>query len=212
MNKSIGGWLKGYLHRQAREQVLNRMVEAQEEARRILDQASKETDLACQEIRERAERKIARECRRALAQARLKAKQTLIRQREALIERVWREAETSLRNLDPVERSTIIKRLIYDAAEQLDGGLLEVQVNEQDRGLLDEATWQEIERQMQSRYSSVQLQVSERPAPIWGGVIVRRLDLNQMVDNSFDQRLSLCKKTLRDTVYQLMISDGTPSC
>jgi len=54
------------------------------------------------------------------------------------------------------------------------------------------------------------LTLADEPAHIWGGVIARRDAVRQMVDNSWNERLALARRVLRDQVYRQLTSDEQP--
>jgi len=204
----IGSGLESYLRRQARERAMNQIAKAREKAREILEQAAAEAERVRQEIQAKAHREIAEQRKRALAQARLNAQQMIIRRREEFLERLWQEVARRLQRFDDQEKRLVaIERLLEDAIAQLGEGPVLIQVNDQDRALLVK----ELRRLMDSLQFTNKMEISQDPASIWGGVIVRRLDSNQLVDNSFNYRLAVAKATLRDTVYRLLTSDCSNS-
>ena len=202
----IGSGLEGHLHRQAREQALNIIAEAREKAAQITRQAQDEAQALRRDSQESAARAIEEKRRQALAKAQLKAKQSAVRCQEEMMERLWAEAEASLRaERDAASRLAILERLILDAAAQLGGGRLLAQVNQADQPLLAGAL-PRVRAALQAAYPGASLELAASPAPIWGGVIVRRSDANQLVDNSYEERLALAKRTLRDAAYQLLLA------
>jgi len=212
MPRIIGTGLETYLHRQAREQALNIVAEAKEKANEIIRQAQREIEEARQEIEGKAKQEIEEKRRRALAQARLQAKQTLIRHQQEVMERLWQAAEERLRSFDdPEKRFASLKQLLIDAAIQLEGGPLSIQTNEKDYSLVREKL-SILKQTLDAQHLEVQhLELSDTPVLIWGGMIVRRFDRNQLVDNSFNERFSLAKRTLRDRVYHLLVPDDQES-
>jgi vacuolar-type H+-ATPase subunit E/Vma4 len=211
----IGSDLEAYLHRQAREQALNLVAAAEEEARQLVAKTTIEIDALRLGNEQRTARMVEEKRRRALAQARLRAKLNLVRRREEIVERLWGDAEARLRDLaagEAVQRLALIERLIVDSAAQLAHGTLEIQVNATDRTLLDENTLQAIGQHLQQRLDQqdpAHLVLAPTAAPIIGGVIVRQGA--QLVDNSLDERLAVAKRSLRDTVYRLLASPQGPS-
>jgi V/A-type H+/Na+-transporting ATPase subunit E len=206
MPRIIGSGLESYLHRQARERALNRTAEAQEQARQMLEQAHAEAEALKQQWEAQTARSVEERRRRALAQGRLRSKQTFWRRQEELMQHVWQQAEEALRVSTPDQRLATLIRLLDDAARQLNGGPLEVQTNAADRALLDEVRLQDQFQQLRETRGVTQLALAAEPAPIMGGVIVRRLDANQLVDNSYDERLALAQQSLRNQVYHLLTS------
>jgi vacuolar-type H+-ATPase subunit E/Vma4 len=201
----IGSGLEVYLHRQAREQALNHIAEAQEQARKIIEQANVEIAAVQQGAEARTNQAVGEQRRRAQAQARLRAKQTHVRRQEEFIQRLWTEAEAHLKALsEPGERLAILTRLLADAARQLGGGALELQTNAADRTLFAGRVLDEMAQNLYAQ-GVTQLTLADAAAPILGGVIVRRTDVRQLVDNSFDERLALAKRTLRESVFRVLM-------
>ena len=211
----IGSGLESYLHRQAREKALNRIAEAQEEARQILGQVGQEVESLRRASEAQTARTIADERRRALAHAHLSAKQAVIHRQDELLERLWQDAEQRLRTPgEPAARLESLITLVADAAQQLGGGTLELQVNEADRQLLNERMLRDLAAQLGTDDGVKELTLAPNALPIWGGVVVRRTDTNEMVDNSYNERLALVRRTLRDEVYRRIApssSAGRPS-
>lgn len=203
----IGSGLELYLHQQAREKGLNRLAEAQKEAQRISEEAAAQIEARRREVETQTARLVEEKRRRAVAQARLRAKRTIIQRQDELIQQVWQQAETALKaQTDERQRLVTLGRLLVDAAMQLRGGPLQVQTNAADRAFLEGKAFNQLMRHMQTDCSVTSLTLAENPAPILGGVIVRRLDTNEIVDNSFDERLALARRILRDEVYRLLNS------
>ena len=201
----IGTGLESYIKRNARERALNHIAEAQSEAQAILDQSAKRAQLIREETHTNTLKTIAENQRRLAAQAQLKAQQLRLGRREAMIDRVWHSARECLEEMgSPAQRREMLHHLLADAAAQLGGGPIEVQVNEKDRALLGGAMLQDITSDLQRTYGISEITVAPQPAYILGGVIVRRLDIPEMVDNSLDYRLALAKQGLRDGVYRLL--------
>jgi len=199
----VGSDLEAYLHRQARERALNRVAQAEDEARQLLGEATAEIEALRLENERRVAKVVEEKRRRAIAQARLKAKLTLIHRREEIVERLWREAESRLRTPgDAAQRLALLERLLADAADQLEGGDLQVQANAADRALLDGTALQDMAQWLQSAHGVIRLTLAEDAAPILGGVIVRRGA--ELVDSSLNERLAVAKRVLRDTIYHLL--------
>lgn len=203
----IGSGLELYLHQQAREKGLNRLAEARKEAQRISEEAATQIEARRREVEMQTARLIEEKRRRAVAQARLRAKRTIIQRQDELIQQVWQQAEAALKaQTDECQRLATLGRLLADAAIQLGGGPLQVQANAADRALLESKALDQLMRHIQTNCSVTSLALAENPASILGGVIVRRLDTNEIVDNSFDERLALTRRMLRDEVYRLLNS------
>jgi V/A-type H+/Na+-transporting ATPase subunit E len=148
--------------------------------------------------------------RQARAQARLAAQRLVADRREELVQALWRQAADCIAALaqrpDDQRRDTLYG-LIVDAARQLDGGDLLVQVTADDQSLLDGSTLDALAQELAGdRVSSLRL--AETPAAITGGAFVRREGSAQEVDNSFDARLALVQREFRNQVtHRLLPAD-----
>jgi vacuolar-type H+-ATPase subunit E/Vma4 len=202
----IGSGLDTYIHRQTRERALNLIAEAREKANLTLQEAQAEIETMRSQRLAALATELAEKKRRAVAQAGLQAQHALIRQQDEVLQRIWQQAEESLRGLrDASQRLGILERLFCDAAQQLQASPLEIQVNGEDLKLIDNdvlTRWQA--RLDEAGLGAVELRLAVQVAPIWGGVIVRHADSHRLVDNSFNARLALAKSRLRDEVYHLL--------
>ena len=208
MASIIGSGLESYVHSQARKRALDLIGEAKAEASHLLEQATAEAEAMRREINQHTAGSIGANQRQAIAHTRLRARQTLLQRREQLLERVWGQAEAQLRAYaqgDPARRLALIEQLLADAAGQLSGGPLEMGVAQQDRELMTPEVLQGMEEHLRATHGVTSLTMAETMVPAWGGVIARRVDANQIVDNSLVGRLALAKSDLRDEVSGLLL-------
>jgi len=207
MTSIIGSGLESYVHSHARRRALGLIGEAKSESRRLIEQATAEGEAMRQEIGRRSAHSIEAHRRKAIAQARLGARQILLQRREGCLENVWREAGSLLRacgQRSPRERLALIERLVSDGVEQLSGGALEISVSEEDRELITDEVLQELARRLRATHGVTSLTMVGAVVPAWGGVIVRRADSQEIVDNSLEGRLALAKRSLRGEASALL--------
>ncbi|MHB1356610.1 MAG: V-type ATP synthase subunit E [Anaerolineae bacterium] len=206
---TIGKGLETYLHRQATEVALNYLAEAREQAARIQEQAEVEL-LQVRRIHEQQSvRSNAQERRRSLAQARLAVSHQLALNNERALQQVWQRTESTLRTIisaDIVIRCAVLEDLIADAADQLGGGALGLEVCAGDLALITPVFLEKVFNRIHETCNIASLHLNPQPVDIWGGVVVSRLESSQMVDNSFGTRLALIQKELRNQVFQLLDS------
>lgn len=205
----IGSGLESYLRHQARERAINRIVEAQEEAERIVREAEEQAIQAREQAFAQTERKLEAARRGMLAHARLEAQQIVIQRREEFLNRVWDEVQARLRSQDRKHRLDSLLNLIDDAASNLDDGELELQINADDRPLLEEVL-PDLRATLGERYGVTDVRLAPKPAPVWGGVIVRQVGSNQLVDNTYGERFALAKRTFRNQVYHILTTGEEP--
>ncbi len=207
MTSIIGSGLESYVHSHARRRALGLIGEAKAESRRLIEQATAEGEAVRQGIGRRSAHSIEAHRRKAIAQARLGARQILLQRREGCLENVWREAGSLLRacgQRSPRERLALIERLVSDGVEQLSGGALEISVSEEDRELITDEVLQELARRLRATHGVTSLTMLGAMVPAWGGVIVRRANSQEIVDNSLEGRLALAKRSLRDEASALL--------
>jgi V/A-type H+-transporting ATPase subunit E len=207
MTSIIGSGLESYVHSHARRRALGLIGEAKAESRRLIEQATAEGEAMRQEIGRRSAHSIEAHRRKAIAQARLGARRILLQRREGCLENVWREAGSLLRacgQRSPRERLALIERLVSDGVEQLSGGALEISVSEEDRELITDEVLQELARRLRATHGVTSLTMVGAMVPAWGGVIMRRANSQEIVDNSLEGRLALAKRSLRDEASALL--------
>ena len=208
MAKIIGSGLDTYLHREARERAMNLIGEANVKAQQLVADARTSAEATLAAADERTARMVEERRRRAMAQARLKANQTLTREHEQIIQKLWKAAEERLRAIkNPSERLEMIEQLLVDAAVQLGGGPLRIQVAAVDHDAVAEAlpAWRKA---LAAAHDVASIELDDETPAIWGGVIVRRADVRRLVDNSFNARLLLVQRQLRDQVYRRLVQNG----
>jgi len=201
----IGSGLESFLHQQVREYALNRIAEAKEEAARIVVQAEQETKKLKELSEARTAQMIEGHRQRELAQARLKARQTVMRRQEELLRQVWAAAASRLQEpIEPARRRSLLKRLIVDAVEQLGGGALEVQVSAEDQQLCTPELVSELSDTLGSTYGAISIDVLGETIGGWGGVVVTVRGAHQLVNNTLEERFALAQRYLRDEVFRLL--------
>lgn len=204
---TIGKGLETYLHRQATEVALNHLAEAREQAAKILEQAQSELLQMHQLYELQSEHSSDQERRRSLAQARLAVSHQLALNNERALQEVWQRTEADLRSFakGATDKSlAVLEELIADAASQLQGGVLELQVSADDLALITPEFIGKVLASLKLSCDVTDLRLNPKPADIWGGVVVARLESSQMVDNSFGTRLTLAKDELRNQVFELL--------
>ena len=117
---------------------------------------------------------------------------------------MWSEVVDRLRSgHDEKQRIEILKRLLADAASQLGGGSLTVHTNGADHELVTEAL-PELAEYLGQTQGVDSLELAKETVPVMGGVLVERQGSSRLVDNTFDERLSLVRRNLRDEVFRLL--------
>ncbi len=208
MVRVIGSGLDSQLHREARERALNIVMEARDEAEHILREAEADAEAQRRSILQRSEATLADRERQALAQARLTAQQQTVRRHQALLDALWDRAAERLRALaegsDDARRRTIA-HLIVDAAAQLAGRdwRLQLAVAAHDRPLVTLRFLDDLHDTL-ARYGVEEVELLDDDLPAMGGVVAHKLGSREMVDNSWDERLAVARRILRDEVERIL--------
>ncbi|MCE5259368.1 MAG: hypothetical protein LLG44_09985 [Chloroflexi bacterium] len=206
----IGKGLEAYLHRQVTEIALNKLAEAREQAANIQAQAQAELERKREQHAKDSEQEDYAEHQRILAQVKLEVLKHKTVAHEQFLGEVWQQVEQELRSVvtaPPSVRARILEDLIVDAAEQLQGGELELQVGAHDMDLVTPELCLRVEQNLASTLGATSLHLNQVAADIWGGVLVYRSNSHVMVDNSFAARFALVQSTLRNQVLRILEAD-----
>lgn len=207
MTTIVGTGLEGYIKRNARERALNRIAEAEIEARRLVERAEQRAATITEEAASQIEASCASMRQRTLAQADIEASGLRLRRREALLRQVWQRAREQLGALSAAERLESLVALVLDAATQLGGGELRLQVSSADASLLSPEVMDALVARTRSM-GVTDIQLLPTPADVMGGVVVSALPqpgaAQRLVDNSWDERLRLAYDAFRDEITAML--------
>ena len=215
MARLIGSGLGSQLHREARERALNIVMEASDEAARIVREAQDAARQLVEGAVARSEALQEGRLRQADAQARLAARRQAVSHRQEIRDALWQQAAERLRRMAdaPGEvRAQILGNLIEDAAAQLagDGWQMEIAVAAHDRPLMTQPLLDALVKRLRE-YGVIGIALSDHDLHATGGVVVRKVASREIVVNTFDERLALTRRTLRDEVERRLApaSEGT---
>lgn len=208
----IGNGLENYLLRRTRKQAMDEIAGAEHEAAELVAQAAEEAEKLHGGAEAEARDKVQALRRRLVARAELEAREALLRAQEEMLERVWRVAGERLATLDaastPEQRLARLHALALEAATQLGGGDLTIQVNERDADLLTPEVLESWAQAWHERLPGVRLTLADEPATIVGGLVVRSAGSRELVDNSYEQRLAVARETLRGAVMAILTEEA----
>lgn len=184
-----------------------------EQARRSADQARQTAERGAeadrQEILREAKRQAELINRRIASTTEVEAKRQQIGMRERLLREVFDEALEKLKaEQDPTFRREALVRLVAEAAREIGGGLLQLQVASQDMSLVTPEFLKHVEDSMAQQGIRVELTLAEQPVIIVGGAIVNRDKGRVLVDNSFEARMNRQEPNLRSYVWRLLREEG----
>ncbi len=193
--------LLNVLGRTARQEALSQEAEAKRYAQHVLEQAKAQAQQVQATILEQAQKQAEEARRRILAQARLQAQRTRLQAREALLDRVWQEAEKRLQALtsQPDAYAEALRRLALLTGQILGGPTVTLAGDPQGHTLLTPerlAAW--------SREAGLTFQAAPAPADTWGGLVATDESGRRQVDATFPTRLALARETIREDVMALL--------
>lgn len=194
----------------ARSEANERLVEAQRRVATISEDAADRAEQVRREILDEVREKAKRERRQRLAEARLTSKRNRLTAREELLDGVWEQAETRLRDLvesdDYVE---VLRRLAWLAVETLRTGRLVLAADLRGHELLTEERLHAWNEEAGETFDvSVAFECAGEPADIWGGLIATEADGRRRLDATFSTRLEIAREEVRDAVFRRLVSDS----
>jgi V/A-type H+/Na+-transporting ATPase subunit E len=208
----IGNGLDSYLSRRTRNEVMRRIADAEHEAAQLVAQAAEQAETIHGGVQDEARQRVAAVRQRLVARAQLDSRESLLNTQEQMLERVWRVAADRLEALDgsqsEEQRLQRLQMLVLEAAEELGGGDLVLQVNERDAGLVTEDRLKQWADAWQDRLPGIQLSLADEAASIVGGVLIRKASGQELVDNSYEQRLAVSREALRSAVMDILMSSA----
>ena len=130
----------------------------------------------------------------------------VLSEKDRLITSVLNEAKNRLVGMQKSEKYvTVLEKLIVDAGAVLGGGMLEVVLNENDSTL--PLKFDKLEKEISDRSGAqTQLKVSEQKTNVVG-VIVKTIDDQIFVDNTFEAILSRHESKFRLKIAQILFSN-----
>lgn len=193
--------LLNVLGRTARQEALSQEAEAKRYAQHVLEEAQAQAQQVREEILEQARKQAEEVRRRTLAQARLQAQRIRLQAREALLDRVWQQAEERLRALtaQPEEYAEALHRLALRSGRILGGPAVTLAADPQGHPLLTQerlAAW--------SKEAGLTFQAAPSPVQSWGGLVATDTSGRRQVDATFPTRLALARETIREQVMALL--------
>jgi len=208
----IGNGLESYLLRRTRNEVMRTIADAEHQAAELVAQAAEQAETMHGGAEDEAKERVAAMGRRLTTRAQLEAREALLKVQEEMLERVWRVAADRLEALDASQseeqRLQRLQALTLEAAKQLGGGELVLQVNERDASLFTDETLGSWAEAWQDQLPGVKLSLADEPASIIGGVVVRKAGGRELVDSSYEQRLAVAREALRGAVVAILTEEA----
>jgi V/A-type H+-transporting ATPase subunit E len=201
--------------------IIDRIIkDAREEAETIVKDAQKSAEMIIEKQRLSARHSAEKEAYSLLKRAENESKiirgkvstdikrragWIVLSEKDRLITNVLTEAKNRLVNMQNSEEYfPVLEKLIVDAGAVLDGGILEVVLNEKDSTLLLKI--EKLEKEISDRTGfQTQLKFSEQKTEAVG-VIVKTIDNRIFVDNTFEAILSRRERKLRLKIAQILFN------
>ncbi|MCX8204223.1 MAG: V-type ATP synthase subunit E family protein [Candidatus Nezhaarchaeota archaeon] len=197
------------------EKILN---DAKSEAELILNKAKSEVEALKEEARKEAYAKLEaevtkfkesyeEEARRRIVEARVKAKERWLKEREALIDRVVEKVKERLAVfVNSPQYVRALELLIEEAAINIGGGDLVVQLNEKDSKL--SIDFEGIAKRVAFKTGvDTKFKVSETNLRCIGGAIVSTTDRSLIYDNTLESRLERLAAEVRLRAFKILFAE-----
>jgi len=200
------------------DRIVEKIVgDARREADRIVGEARAYAERVVEEARRRARERIdselskyrasrEEEARRALMEARVKARERWLKEREDLISQaIERVRERLARVVEEPGYVKALEQLIEEAAVSIGGGDLVVQLNERDAKLpLD---LEGVARRVKERTGvDTKIELSDRRVECMGGAIVMSRDGSFVYDNTLESRLARREAEMRLAAAKILFA------
>jgi len=204
------------------DRILN---DAREEAKAVIKEAKRSAEMLLEKQRQLASHSAEKEVYSLLKRAEneaavIKGKVTtdikrragwsVLSEKERLVTSVLNEVKNRLVNLQKSEEYLpVLEKLIVDAGTVLDGGTLEVVLNENDSSL--PLKLNKLEKKIADGTGvKTRLKISKQQIKAVG-VIVKTNDGKIFVDNTFEAILSRCERELRLKIARILFSRASAS-
>ena len=192
------------IERASEEEAKSIIEEAEKKAKQIVEDAKRKVE----EIRKRKldEKKKELENKMAVmtAFAKLEGRKEYLLAKKNILEEVFKRFEErvteAVKNQDI--NSKLLKKMLNEALENLDGEEFIVHSNRRDMDLLKKIL-REVEKEI-SKNRNIKLRLSQEPVDIKGGVIVERADGRQIFNNALEAKLIRVRQEFESEVYRML--------
>ena len=199
--------LKSEIYRLAEEEAKRIVDNAKEERKRILSQAEEKTKQVIDKKVQETNRKLVEKERIELALARIEARKKVLNIKFKYLDDVFKETENRLREVSdrkPSSYGDILVNYIVEAVNNLEGKKLLVQVNKRDQQIIDDVI-DMAKKSLKKSGKNVELKTAPLPIDTTGGVIVYTEDMKQYYVNTFESRLAKIKSENQGKVIEILL-------
>ncbi len=200
------GDLKSVIRIRAEEEARKIVEEAKKEAEKIVQNAELEAKKKYEKILEERRRKFRIKAQQVLASEKAKLRIKYSQEKAKLVDDVFQKAEKLIYNriaeMTREEKIKLLLRLLNEAVKAMGPGEYEVSVNEDDMKVLDD-----VLRQASEMLGEEVILRRGEPLNVKGGVIVKSADGKRFYDNTIEARIENARAMLIGKVYQILYGD-----
>jgi len=179
----------------------------QRDARKLLDDAAREAAAAAESVLEVARRRAARAAQSILATVDQEVRLEQLAAQEAELDRLFESARRRLADRKSYDYPAVVAALATQAIVAMGADRVTLGLAEADRAMATDAWLADVCRRVGR---DVAITVSQEPAAIDGGVVVRSADGRLLYDNSFAARLRRLRPGLRRELAAKVFTEKTP--
>lgn len=150
--------------------------EAKQNMEKIKAQNQKEIDDIKKDILERYKQEAELKEKKIITEARLNAKQDILREKQAIIDEIFLEVTKRINELEDKEYLSLLEKLILENVEQ---GEETVYIGKQERASVNDEFIAKINKKLNSQGKKGELKLAKKRLPIMGGVILGTGEVNK---------------------------------
>lgn len=208
--------LNNAVQKATRQKVKEKKEGARRRAEETSESAKEQADKVKSEILNDARAQAEEKRRQQLVDARTEAKRKRLLAREEILNGVWEQAESRLRELaESEDYMDVLRRQARTAAIKLGGGQVTLASDVEGQPLLEEArlsSWSEQLNADEDAWADrpadpVEYQKASDPVDGWGGLVASKNEGRKRIDGRFSVRLQMARRELRDDVWRTLRSD-----
>ena len=188
------------IKKETEEQIKEIQRQSKEEEERILSRAEEEARRRKETIFQRAKLEASRLKDRMVSTARLELQKSILKEKQAVLEKVFREAIDRLLKLDSQDYFRVIEKLLLQVAET---GKEEIIFSPPDQPRLDSGFLSRINQQLGKRGKKGELKLSGETRPLMGGFILRsgKMEINCSFSALVREQWELREKEIVNTLF-----------
>ena len=203
-----------HIGEEAKKEISEILLNAQAEADKIKKAAQEKAERETERILSNGKRLASLEGQRIIAETKIDVRRRRMDAQEEAISASFEGAKRALEELaqkgklDNFLYKDVVFDLIASASEIVAGDKLELAFNQGDRGTFNRNILRELTTFVKKRTGrDVYLAVADKTIQCLGGVVVRDLERQVEVDNTFETKLNWLKEGIRVDVAKILFGD-----